>query len=86
MCCYEHGNIEGFEKISISKNDMNGEACVSRHFFFCFAPQITQINTDFFIKTIRRVNNKNYWCPIKLLVTNKIRADSICRIQPFMVI
>ena len=27
-----------------------------------------------------------YWCPIKVLVTNKIRADSICRIQPFMVI
>ena len=27
-----------------------------------------------------------YWCPIKLLITNKIRADSICRIQPFMVI
>ena len=30
--------------------------------------------------------NWNYWCPIKVLVTNKIRADSICRIQPFMVI
>ena len=37
-------------------------------------------------KGTERILNQNYCCPIKVLETEKIRTDSICRSQSFLVI
>ena len=47
---------------------------------------LQNIDEDISFSKYARKYERDYCCPIKLLVTNKIRADSICRIQPFMVI
>ena len=36
MCCYGHGNIEGFEEISISKNDREWRGVCVSPFFLVF--------------------------------------------------